>query len=211
MSPTRGSSLRDATSSASPASIPDLAPPPPPSPPKPTPLQDAIFDEADFLATQASFGDLNQDPDDYVFSSEFFDLNAAASPPSPFVQSTGPSLGGYGGAATTPIPNVNGFSSFGEPMDFGIGSFDGPSAGGAGLMDDVKDLGLPSAGMDGLMPTVEGTENLCVPLLFCPSLCQGVRVDSGFHCRSASEILALLHQGEFDYSQLFPDQEIFPV
>lgn len=135
-----------------------------------------MFDSGEFLATQASFGDLNHDePDDFVFSTEFFDLNAAASPPSPFGNplaaggaAVGPTLGGLSAqSGATPIPNVNGFGSFGEAMDFdagGLGPF--PSRGGGGSNgvggDALKDLGLPSAGMDGLMPTVEGTENLCV-------------------------------------------------
>jgi len=141
-----------------------------------------MFDDGDFLATQASFGDLNQDPDDFVFSTEFFDLAAAASPPSPFASGSGggnPSLAGatLGGggrglssslASAQPIPNVNGFGSFGEAMDFGsaaaggLGDLGGSSNGLAGSVDALRDLGLPSAGMDGLMPTVEGTENLYV-------------------------------------------------
>lgn len=130
-----------------------------------------MFDESDFLATQASFGDLNQDPDDFVFSTEFFDLNAAASPPSPFGNAAGgaaATLGGLTAGPPPPIPNVNGFSSFGEAMDFGASGLGGLSvlpsrANGTGSVDALGDLGLPSAGMDGLMPTVEGTENLCVP------------------------------------------------
>lgn len=206
-SPTR-ESAREFASSASPASTADIAAAPV-SPPKPQPPQQQpqqappsppLFDEADFLATQASFGDLNNEPDDYVFSSEFFDLNAAASPPSPFYSNGGASTSLNMPASSPPIPNVNGFASFGEAMDFG-GDFGGAQLSNApppngtagadsGLMDDLRDLGLPSAGMDGLMPSVEGAENLCVasPARSPPSICVRPPTDATTRFDSAPQV-----------------------
>lgn len=162
-----------------------------------TPLEAAA---AEFAATQASFGDLNQSEDDISLSSDnnrrsssasapypahttggpsstlfdesdYFDLAAAASNPSPSpggkedasVSPTGRSgseprlMGGLLGASGG---TGGGFKSFGEAVSSVLGGGGVGVGGGAHSPMPFSDFGLPSAGMDGLMPDVQGNDNM---------------------------------------------------
>lgn len=86
--------------------------------------------------------------------------------------------------------------------------------GGMGMgMQDMTDLGLPSAGvgMDGLIPGGAGNENLWVFHPFFIFLDAFLHKTNSALSRSASEILALLQEGSFDYAELFPDQPNLPM
>lgn len=134
---------------------------------------------------------------------------------------------------------VDGFNAFGEAVGTSsseshhpqsMPSMDGDNIlnshafGGMGMnmgMQDMTDLGLPSAGvgMDGLIPGGAGNENLYVSLFSSLSLSFSLRLELTFvaslsrslRIRSASEILALLQEGSFDYGELFPDQPMQPM
>lgn len=128
---------------------------------KPRNSCDFTFSSDDFRQTQASFGDLhNEDPVDPMFfpGNEFFDLASAASPPSPPPAAGGMRPGGSGTARVSPsIASVGGFSSFGDPA---TRMFDDDLSSEFPVYEGLKDLGLPSSGMDGLIPGGAGNETL---------------------------------------------------